>query len=62
MFARNIGSTDKTLRIVVGLLLIVAALYGYGAWMWIGVVPLATGLLNTCPAYSILGIKTCQTK
>ncbi|MGH1465732.1 MAG: YgaP family membrane protein [Cognatishimia sp.] len=62
MFTRNIGSTDKILRIVLGLLLMLGALNGYGLWMWIGVVPLATGLLNTCPAYSLLGIKTCKSK
>ena len=30
-----------------------------GVWGWIGVVPLATGLLGWCPAYTLLGIKTC---
>jgi hypothetical protein len=31
-----------------------------GAWGWIGVLPLATGLMKTCPAYSLLGINTCK--
>jgi hypothetical protein len=33
-----------------------------GAWGWIGVVPLATGLLKTCPVYSLLGMNTCPMK
>lgn len=59
----NVGGIDKIARIVVGALLILLALTGViGAWGWIGVLPLATGLLNTCPAYSLLGINTCKLK
>ncbi|XGA79180.1 DUF2892 domain-containing protein [Halomonas sp. CH40] len=59
----NVGGIDKIARIAIGALLIVLALTGtIGVWGWIGVVPLATGLLNTCPAYSLLGINTCKTK
>ena len=59
----NVGGIDKIARIVIGALLIILALTGMiGVWGWIGVVPLATGLLNTCPAYSLLGINTCKTK
>lgn len=56
---KNVGSTDKIIRIVLGLALIAGALLGYGVWMWIGVVPLVTALLNWCPVYRILGIRTC---
>ena len=59
----NVGGIDKIARIVVGALLILLALIGtIGAWGWIGVVPLATGLFNFCPAYSLFGISTCKTK
>lgn len=59
----NVGGIDKIARIVVGALLILLALTGtIGAWGWIGVVPLATGLFNFCPAYSLLGINTCKPK
>lgn len=55
----NVGTLDRTLRIVAGVALIaLAATHTVGLWGWIGVVPLATGLLNWCPAYSLLGIKT----
>ena len=59
----NVGGIDKIARIVVGALLILLALTGtIGAWGWIGVVPLATGLFNFCPAYSLFGINTCKLK
>jgi hypothetical protein len=56
----NVGGADRILRIVVGLVLILLALSGQiGAWGWLGVVPLATGLFRMCPLYSLLGMNTC---
>ena len=58
----NVGKTDKLLRIGAGIALLGLGAAGViGWWGLIGVVPLATGLLNWCPAYTLLGIKTCQT-
>ncbi|MDP4301150.1 YgaP family membrane protein [Leptothrix discophora] len=63
MFKTNVGGIDRILRIVAGLVLIALAATGtVGAWGWIGVVPLATGLLSTCPLYSIVGLNTCPMK
>jgi hypothetical protein len=59
---KNVGGIDKIARIVVGIALIVWALAGGPVWAWIGVLPLATGLLGWCPAYTLLGIKTCPMK
>ncbi len=57
---KNVGGIDKIMRIVAGAALIGLTLSGMiGAWGWIGVVPLATGLMGWCPAYTLLGIKTC---
>lgn len=59
----NVGTVDRVLRIVVGLVLIGLAATGtMGLWGWIGVVPLATGLFRFCPAYTLLGINTCPMK
>ena len=58
----NVGGIDKILRIVVGLALIAWAILGGPVWAWIGVVPLATGVMGWCPAYTLLGIKTCPMK
>lgn len=56
----NVGSVDKWLRIVVGVLLIAWAATSGPMWAWIGVVPIATGLLNFCPLYRLIGINTCK--
>jgi hypothetical protein len=57
---KNVGGIDRGLRIVVGLVLVaLAATQTLGVWAWIGVVPLATGLIGWCPAYMPFGIKTC---
>ena len=59
----NVGSIDRTLRIVGGLVLIGLAATGtVGVWGWIGVVPLLTGLVGFCPVYPLLGINTCPMK
>lgn len=55
----NVGSVDRLIRILVGITLILLALTGViGAWGYIGIVPLATGLIKFCPAYTLLGINT----
>lgn len=56
----NVGGIDKILRIVVGLAIIG---WGYSAQSWwgaVGLVPLATALINFCPIYPLLGINTCK--
>jgi len=56
----NVGGIDRILRIVAGVVLIILAIFGIGSpWTWIGVVPLATGLLGWCPAYTLFGLRTC---
>ncbi|MDR2189351.1 MAG: DUF2892 domain-containing protein [Azonexus sp.] len=57
----NVGGIDKILRIVVGIALIVwVAVMGGPVWAWIGVIPLATGLMGWCPLYRIVGLNTCS--
>lgn len=59
----NVGGLDRAARILVGLALIAATLFGWiGAWGWLGVVPLATGIFGFCPAYLPFGLRTCRTK
>ena len=63
MFKTNVGTIDRVLRIVAGLVLIGLTLMGtIGPWGWIGVVLLATGLLASCPLYSIFGLNTCPSR
>lgn len=66
MLKTNVGGLDRTLRVIVGIVLLAAFFMlpeaGYRWLLLIGIVPLATGLIGTCPAYSIFGISTCKMK
>lgn len=56
----NEGVIDRSLRVVLGLVLIGLAFTGtVGAWGYVGIVPLLTGALGMCPIYALLGINTC---
>lgn len=58
----NVGTIDRTIRIIAGLALIALAFTGtIGLWGYIGIVPLLTGLFRVCPAYSLIGMNTCGT-
>ncbi|MEE9396290.1 MAG: DUF2892 domain-containing protein [Methylococcales bacterium] len=59
----NAGKTDRIFRIIAGLLLITFTAVGpQTPWGWIGLVPLATGLVGWCPAYSLLKFNTCKAR
>lgn len=59
----NVGGIDRLLRIAVGLTLVGLAVTGtVGWWGWLGAIPLATGLLRFCPAYTLLRISSCSMK
>lgn len=60
---KNVGNADRVIRIVVGLALLGSPLAWYGTenispWGYIGLVPFMTGLLGTCPIYSLFGLTT----
>ena len=61
----NVGLVDRTIRIIVGLALIAFAIpvgFPHVGWNWvgwIGVIPIVTALVGTCPLYSLLGLSTC---
>ena len=64
--SKNVGSVDRIVRLIIGLVLIAYAIpLGFPStgwnWVgWIGVVPIITALIASCPAYSILGVSTCE--
>jgi hypothetical protein len=59
----NVGSIDRAMRILIGLVLIAATLSGaIGVWGWFGVIPLITGVFRFCPAYALFGLRTCPAK
>lgn len=60
---QNVGSVDRSIRVVAGVALIAARLFGaIGPWGSIGVVPLATGLFRLCPAYLPFRLNPCDAK
>jgi hypothetical protein len=63
MFKTNVGGIDRLLRIVIGIALIAMTLLGtIGPWGWVGVVPLLTAAMGSCPLYTVLGMNSCGVK
>ena len=63
----NIGSIDRILRIALGLALLVWFFVDQGSGFWhyaklIGILPLLTAAIGSCPLYSLLGLSTCPMK
>lgn len=59
-FTRNEHMAERVVRVVLGLALLSIVFVGPQTyWGLVGVVPLATGLLGTCPLYSVFGFSTC---
>lgn len=59
---KNIGCIDRAARIIVGLGLLAMLMFVGSEWKWLGLtglVPLLTALAGWCPAYAVLGVKTC---
>lgn len=64
MLKKNVGNIDRALRFVVGAALIIAyfVMENASPWLLIGIIPLATSLMSSCPAYTLLGLNTCPMK
>ncbi len=59
----NVGGIDRVLRIVAGVILVALAVTGtIGAWGYLGLIVLATGVFSFCEAYTLLGINTYPMK
>ncbi|MCB1836408.1 MAG: DUF2892 domain-containing protein [Alcanivoracaceae bacterium] len=58
----NVGTIDRTLRLVAGVAIIAAGAYYQSWWGLVGLVPLFTGTTRWCPAYLPFGISTCRTR
>ena len=63
LLAKNEGTIDRVLRVVLGVSLLSLTVVGpQTMWGLLGLVPLLTGLVGTCPLYTLLGVGTCRTK
>jgi Protein of unknown function (DUF2892) len=59
----NLGMLDRSIRIVVGIVLLSLAFVGpQTPWGYVGLVPLLTGIVGFCPAYCPLGLSTCRVR
>ena len=70
---KNVGSTDRLVRLIAGVILLIIAVpslagmafIGLGGWAWliglVGLVLVATALMNFCPGYTLIGVNTCKT-
>lgn len=55
----NEGVPDRLIRVIVGIIVIALVFIGPKTpWGWVGLLPLITGLVGWCPAYTLLGIRT----
>ncbi|MGD8236453.1 MAG: DUF2892 domain-containing protein [Chromatiales bacterium] len=59
---KNVGSADRAIRLILGLVIIAVGYYYQSWWGAIGIVPIFTALIGWCPAYLPFGISTCSTK
>jgi type IV secretory pathway TrbD component len=60
MMKHNVGGLDRTIRIIVGTVLVIIGAVFLSWWGIVGLVVLSTGLLNWCPLYLPFGISTCH--
>lgn len=59
---KNIGNSDRTIRLILGSIIVIVGIV-YGSWLGlIGLVPILTALVGWCPLYVPFGISTCRTK
>ena len=59
---KNIGESDRTIRLILGSIIVILGIV-YGSWLGlIGLLPILTALIGWCPAYVPFGISTCKTK
>jgi hypothetical protein len=54
---------ERVLRVILGLGVLSLAFVGPKTpWGYLGIIPLATGLLGSCPLYTLFGWSTCPMK
>jgi hypothetical protein len=62
MFTRNVGNTDRIIRLVLGLAIVALAIYFQ---FWIGLIAIIfplTALVGWCPLYQLFGLNTCSAR
>lgn len=54
----NVGTADKNIRLILGVVIILLGIFLKSWWGLIGIIPIITALLNFCPVWGLLGIST----
>jgi len=63
LFPHNEHVAERVLRVLIGIILLALVFVGPQTyWGLVGLVPLITGLVGSCPAYSVFGLSTCPMK
>jgi hypothetical protein len=63
MLKKNVGNMDRVFRLILGIGLIALVFVGpQTVWGWVGVIPLLTAFVGSCPLYALLGVNSCPTK
>ena len=57
---RNVGTTDRAVRVIAGLAIVATGFYYQSWWGAVGLIPIATAIMGWCPAYLPLGISSCK--
>lgn len=58
---KDVGGAERVVRIILGLAVLTFAYVGPKTpWAYLGIVPLATGLMGWCPPYALFGFSTCK--
>jgi hypothetical protein len=65
---KNVGTIDRVVRVIIGLLLLAYAIpigfpnTGWNWVGWIGIVPIITAVIGYCPAYTVFGFSSCESR
>lgn len=63
LLPKNEGTVDRAVRVIAGIAIVSLAFVGPKTpWGYLGLLPIVTGLLGSCPAYALFGLSTCPMK
>jgi hypothetical protein len=60
MMSHNVGKIDRSIRIILGLIIVLLGFYFQSWWGLLGIIPISTAFISWCPVYSAFKITTCK--
>ena len=58
----NVGKLDRVIRIILGIVLILAGIFYKSWWGALGIIPIITAVIGWCPLYIPFKISTSKTE